>query len=122
MSLKILGAGMAHPGFVLSNSALSEIVETDDQWITTRTGIKSRFISTNESLLDIAMTAAKLQCKFRMKPETSILSSAPRFRATIPAPAFHVRSSTSWALHVLPLMSTLPVRDYICLRHRKILF
>jgi 3-oxoacyl-[acyl-carrier-protein] synthase-3 len=59
MSLKILGAGMAHPGFVLSNSALSEIVETDDQWITTRTGIKSRFISTNESLLDIAMTASK---------------------------------------------------------------
>jgi len=59
MSLKIIGAGKAHPAFILTNSALSEIVDTSDEWITTRTGIKERFIATKETLLEIALRAAR---------------------------------------------------------------
>lgn len=59
MSLKILGAGSAHPAFALSNAALSEIVDTSDEWITTRTGIRSRYVSTGETLLELAASAAK---------------------------------------------------------------
>jgi len=58
MSLKILGAGKAHPSFSLSNSVLSGMVDTSDQWISTRTGIRRRFINTTETLLDICMAAA----------------------------------------------------------------
>lgn len=59
MSFKILGSGNGHPEFILTNEQISEMVETSDEWITTRTGIKSRFISNGESLLDLASGAAK---------------------------------------------------------------
>ncbi len=42
---EITGWGKALPPSVLSNSDLEKIVETSDDWITTRTGIKERRIS-----------------------------------------------------------------------------
>ena len=70
MSLKILGVGMAHPAFALSNTALSEIVETSDEWIATRTGIRSRYIATAETLLDLSMSAVKTaMLKSGLNPE-----------------------------------------------------
>lgn len=59
MSFKIIGAGKAHPGFVLTNEALSGIVDTSDEWISTRTGIKSRFVSTKETLLEMSLEAVR---------------------------------------------------------------
>jgi len=59
MSLKITGTGKACPEFILTNSDLTELVDTSDEWITSRTGIKTRYISTDETLLDIAVKAAK---------------------------------------------------------------
>src|ERR1044072_4229303 len=38
----ILGTGHAYPEGILTNAALEKIVETSDEWITTRTGIKQR--------------------------------------------------------------------------------
>ena len=38
---------------------ISQIVDTDDEWITSRTGIKSRFISTDETVEDLATEATK---------------------------------------------------------------
>ena len=38
----ILGTGHAYPGGILSNADLASMVETSDEWITTRTGIKQR--------------------------------------------------------------------------------
>ncbi|MGH7831622.1 MAG: beta-ketoacyl-ACP synthase III [Candidatus Binatia bacterium] len=40
----VLGTGSELPSKVLSNAALEEIVDTSDEWITTRTGIKERRI------------------------------------------------------------------------------
>jgi 3-oxoacyl-[acyl-carrier-protein] synthase-3 len=38
----ILGTGHAYPEGILTNADLEKIVETSDEWITTRTGIKQR--------------------------------------------------------------------------------
>ena len=38
----ITGVGGYVPDFVLSNSLLEKMVDTTDEWITTRTGIKER--------------------------------------------------------------------------------
>ena len=59
MSLKILGAGMAHPTYALTNAELSEMVDTNDEWITTRTGIKSRYITTTGPMLNFSVAAAR---------------------------------------------------------------
>ena len=38
----IIGMGHAYPEGILTNADLEKIVETSDDWITTRTGIKQR--------------------------------------------------------------------------------
>ena len=38
----ILGTGRAYPEGILTNADLENIVETSDDWITSRTGIKER--------------------------------------------------------------------------------
>ena len=42
MNAEILGTGHSYPEGVLTNADLEKIVETSDEWITTRTGIKQR--------------------------------------------------------------------------------
>lgn len=43
--MKIAGTGKYHPEKVLTNDDLSKMVDTNDEWITQRTGIKERRIS-----------------------------------------------------------------------------
>ena len=45
---RIIGVGCAVPTNVVTNDDLTELVETSDEWITTRTGIKQRRIVTAE--------------------------------------------------------------------------
>jgi 3-oxoacyl-[acyl-carrier-protein] synthase-3 len=57
---KIAGVGKALPMKFLTNNDLSELVETNDEWIATRTGIKKRHIITgDESLTSLGAEAAK---------------------------------------------------------------
>lgn len=56
--MKILGTGSYLPNKVITNDNLSEIVDTSDEWITSRTGIKSRHISEGESAFDLGTKAA----------------------------------------------------------------
>jgi 3-oxoacyl-[acyl-carrier-protein] synthase-3 len=46
----ITAVGGYVPDFVLSNKVLETIVETNDEWITSRTGIKERRILKGEGL------------------------------------------------------------------------
>ena len=41
-SIKFLGVGSDAPKTTLSNHDLAQLVETNDEWISTRTGIKNR--------------------------------------------------------------------------------
>jgi 3-oxoacyl-[acyl-carrier-protein] synthase-3 len=57
----IIGTGSATPERILSNKDLENIVDTNDEWITRRTGIKERRISSkekNESTTDLATRAS----------------------------------------------------------------
>ncbi|MFQ3675569.1 MAG: beta-ketoacyl-ACP synthase III [Endomicrobiia bacterium] len=58
--VKIVSTGMYIPPKVLTNADLEKIVDTTDEWITTRTGIKERHIvEENISTSDIATLAAQ---------------------------------------------------------------
>ena len=56
---KIIGLGSYYPSQIVNNSTLSQIVDTNDEWITTRTGIKQRRISSGENTSQMALIAAK---------------------------------------------------------------
>lgn len=56
----IIGTGSYMPEKILTNDDLSKIVDTSDEWITSRTGIKERRIAAeNEATSDIAAEAAR---------------------------------------------------------------
>jgi 3-oxoacyl-[acyl-carrier-protein] synthase-3 len=56
----IIGVGEYLPKKVLSNEDLERMVDTSDEWITTRTGIKERRLaSSKEASSDLAIKAAK---------------------------------------------------------------
>ena len=58
--ISITGLGAYVPERVLSNAELSTIVDTSDEWITERTGIKERRIAApEEALTDLALPAAR---------------------------------------------------------------
>ncbi len=58
MSVKIIGTGCAFPKRAVTNDELAAMVDTSDEWISARTGIKSRFVCTEESLAEICGEAA----------------------------------------------------------------
>ena len=61
---KIVGTGSYLPRRVLSNKDLEKIVETSDEWITTRTGMKERRLAaSNEFTSDMGYEAAKQAMK-----------------------------------------------------------
>ena len=58
--VKILGTGSYLPSRVLTNADLEKMVQTSDEWITTRTGIKERRIADDKTATsDLAVEAAK---------------------------------------------------------------
>lgn len=54
----IVGTGMYVPKNIVTNDELSKFVDTNNEWIVTRTGIEERRISTGEETSDIAYEAA----------------------------------------------------------------
>lgn len=56
---RISGTGSVLPDKVLTNADLEEMVDTSDEWITDRTGIKKRHIVDGETTCDIAEVAAR---------------------------------------------------------------
>lgn len=56
--MKIIGTGSALPSLVVTNEMLSQFLDTSDEWIITRTGIRERRILSKETLLDLAVLAA----------------------------------------------------------------
>ena len=62
--VKIIGTGSSVPDAILSNSDLEKMVETSDEWITSRTGIKERRIADEDTASsDIAYEAAEKALK-----------------------------------------------------------
>ncbi|WP_058485883.1 beta-ketoacyl-ACP synthase III [Defluviitalea phaphyphila] len=61
--VQIIGTGSFVPEKVITNDDLSKIVETSDEWIFSRTGIKERRISTKEDTSHLAVKAAQKALK-----------------------------------------------------------
>ncbi|MBQ6859006.1 MAG: ketoacyl-ACP synthase III [Clostridia bacterium] len=58
--LRLIGTGKALPSRVMDNEAMTAYVETSDEWITTRTGIRQRyFCGEGESTTTLAIEAAR---------------------------------------------------------------
>ena len=59
MTARIAGIGAYAPETIVTNDDLAKIVETSDEWISSRTGIKERRISIEEETSDLAAKAAE---------------------------------------------------------------
>lgn len=57
--MKIIGTGSAMPSLAVTNDMLSEILDTSDEWISTRTGIKQRRILSEDTLTSLAVSASQ---------------------------------------------------------------
>ena len=58
MSFRILGTGSFVPEKIVTNDDLSHMVETSDEWITKRVGVKERRVCTTETNTDMGVAAA----------------------------------------------------------------
>jgi len=61
--IKILGVGSYKPDFVVNNSDFTKFIDTDDEWITSRTGIKQRRMNIDNTNFSMAVAAAERALK-----------------------------------------------------------
>lgn len=59
MTARIIGTGNAVPEQIVTNEDLSKIVETSDEWISSRSGIKERRVAKEETTTSLAILAGK---------------------------------------------------------------
>jgi len=85
----IIGVGEYLPKRVLTNADLEKMVDTSDEWITTRTGIKERRLAgKNEATSDLAVKAAKAALEdARIKPQDIDLIIMATITPDMPFPA-----------------------------------
>lgn len=57
--IHLVSTGSAVPKTRYDNQKISELVDTNDEWIVTRTGIKNRFICKEETCVSLAVEAAR---------------------------------------------------------------
>ncbi|MDE7390639.1 MAG: ketoacyl-ACP synthase III [Lachnospiraceae bacterium] len=58
MNFKVIGTGSYVPDNVVTNDDLSKLVDTNDEWISKRVGIKERRISQTDTTLDMGTKAS----------------------------------------------------------------
>lgn len=56
---KLIGTGACIPDFVLTNAMLEKMVDTNDEWIVQRTGVRERRIAKNTHTWELALGAAQ---------------------------------------------------------------
>ncbi len=59
MNLNIIGTGSAVPSLVVNNDELGKFIDTNNDWIVSRTGIEQRRLCGQERISDLAVLAAK---------------------------------------------------------------
>ena len=59
MTARIIGTGSSVPVHKVTNDDLSKVVETNDEWISSRTGIKERRLAGEETTVSMSVAAAK---------------------------------------------------------------
>jgi len=84
-----IGVGEYLPANILTNQQLETMVDTSDEWITTRTGIKERHLAAkNEAASDLAFKAAqKALADAKFKPEDLELIIVATITGDMPTPS-----------------------------------
>lgn len=59
MSFEILGTGHYTPKRVITNDDLSKMVDTNDEWIMKRIGVRERFVAETETTVELGAAAAQ---------------------------------------------------------------
>ena len=76
--IKIIGTGRKLPSRAVLNDELAAMVDTSDEWISSRTGIKNRYVCTEENLTDLAEGAARIALeKANLSPQKIELIICP---------------------------------------------
>ena len=57
--MRIIGTGSALPKKTVTNDMLATFLDTSDEWIQTRTGIKSRHVISDENIEDLGAEAVR---------------------------------------------------------------
>jgi len=117
MSIKITGIGKSVPERCITNDDLATFLDTDDDWITSRTGIKTRYVCTHETLTDLSV-AASMQAleKARLQPvdidmmicatlggdyRTPSLACAAAEKIGMQCPAFDINAACAGFIYAL---------------------
>ena len=85
----IIGVGEYLPEKILTNADLEKMVDTSDEWITTRTGIKERHLAAaGQAASDLAFKAAEIALKnAKLKPEDLDLIVVATITGDMPFPS-----------------------------------
>ena len=115
--MRISGIGSAVPRQIVTNEMLSIFLDTSDEWITTRTGIKQRRVITEEKFEQLAVEAARkaiadagltpdsielIVCSTTTSPFiTPSLACIVRESLQIPSPAMDLNGACAGFLYAL---------------------
>lgn len=96
MKTRIIGTGSSVPEQVVTNEDLTRMLDTSDEWITSRTGIKKRRIALTETAASMASQAAKraldnAKCKAEDIDAIIVATSSPDY--TFPSTASMVQAN-----------------------------
>ncbi len=73
MYTKIIGTGSYLPEQVRTNADLEKMVDTSDEWIVTRTGIRERHIAApNETVSTMGLKRQRVQLKWQASIKTRL--------------------------------------------------
>ncbi|MBZ6013624.1 ketoacyl-ACP synthase III [Leuconostoc gelidum subsp. gelidum] len=114
--LKIVASARQIPDRQVTNQELSTMMETDDEWIYTRTGIHQRNVVTTENTSDLASEVAKkILAKSGVSPDSLSPSTAVIVQANIGATnafAFDLSAACSGFVYGLSVASSLLMSRY----------
>lgn len=95
--LRIAGVGYSLPESVVTNDDLTQLYETSDEWIYTRTGIKERrLVSGDETAIDLGIAAAKHALEksgFKAEDIDLVIAASSAPPQLYPAIACHIQSA-----------------------------
>jgi 3-oxoacyl-[acyl-carrier-protein] synthase-3 len=107
-NIKITGTGSYLPDKILTNADLEKMVDTSDEWITTRTGIKERHIANEEEATsDLTTEAARRALKMARIPAKELDAI---IIATITPDTFFP-STACWVQKKLGIKTGIPAFD-----------
>lgn len=104
MTTRIIGTGSSLPRQTVTNEDLSKIMDTSDEWISSRTGIRERHLAKEETTASLSVEAAgkALQNAGVSAISRPIPLLAPVTKATFPSSIIKLLSSVKVSPNLPP--------------------